>query len=782
MAYYQYDAFWNTYRLSPDTQDLSLAEVHGQDPANAQGNLRDNVITGNIANNGLDGGEGVDTLIGSLGNDQYFVDNLGDVVIEEPEDGSIDEIIAYISYTLPDHVETLGLLGLALIDGTGNNQANALIGSSVNNRLYGGGGDDKLFGRDGDDTLDGGAGADLLWGDAGDDTFIIDESDEITEDPDRGIDWVIASFSYTLGLNLEHLRLDGTLPLTGSGNSLDNHLIGAGGNDTLEGRDGQDTLDGGVGADRLEGGAGDDVYRVDDAGDQVVEIEGGGYDHVETLVSYSLAALVEDLFAAGDSTLSLTGNAFANSIRGNAAANTLDGGAGADTLSGGNGDDTYVCDGLDTIIELADGGIDTIWSALSYTLGEYLEHLIVTGTMAVALTGNSLANILAGNAAANTLDGAAGADHLMGGAGDDTYIVDGADRITELAGEGFDTVLTGFSLTLGENLENLTATGVAAVSLTGNGLANILTGNAAANRLDGGAGTDTLSGGAGDDTYIIDGADWITEHAGGGTDTVVTGSSYTLGEEFENLTASGTAALSLTGSALDNIISGNASANLLDGGTGADSLNGGAGDDTFLVDNAADLVTEIADGGRDTVLASLSYALAAGAEVEVLKLSGVSSRASASLTGSDTANEITGHAGTNTLKGQGGSDRLSGGLGNDKLYGGTGTGKDVFVFDTRLSKTKNVDKIYDFNTKNDSLQLENKIFTKLGKGSAAGVKFKSDMFTTGTKAKDREDRIVYDKKTGALYYDQDGTGSKAQVKIATLTNKATLKYDDFFVI
>ena len=58
----------------------------------------------------------------------------------------------------------------------------------------------------------------------------------------------------------------------------------------------------------------------------------------------------------------------------------------------------------------------------------------------------------------------------------------------------------------------------------------------------------------------------------------------------------------------------------------------------------------------------------------------------------------------------------------------------------------------------------------------------ADMFTTGTKAKDAEDRIVFDKKAGSLYYDQDGTGSKAQVKIATLTNKAVLKYSDFFVI
>jgi Ca2+-binding RTX toxin-like protein len=78
--------------------------------------------------------------------------------------------------------------------------------------------------------------------------------------------------------------------------------------------------------------------------------------------------------------------------------------------------------------------------------------------------------------------------------------------------------------------------------------------------------------------------------------------------------------------------------------------------------------------------------------------------------------------------------------------------------------------------------LDNAIFTKLGRGSEAGVRFKSDMFVEGTRAKDREDRIVYDKKTGALYYDQDGTGSKAQVKIATLTNKTALKYHDFFVI
>lgn len=688
MADYQYETVWNTYRLEPDTQNFSLSDVHGQGAANVQGNLRDNVITGNDAKNSLDGSNGADTLIGGLGDDQYFVDDPGDVVIEDPEDGSVDEIIAYISYTLPDNVETLGLLGIALIDGTGNDQANALIGSSVSNRLYGGNGDDRLFGRDGNDTLDGGAGADRLWGDAGDDTFIIDEHDEITEDPNGGIDWVVASFSYTLGANLEHLRLTGALALSGIGNGLDNHLIGAGGNDTLEGRDGRDTLDGGAGADRLEGGAGDDVYWIDDAGDLVVESDGAGHDRVETLVSYSLGVFLEDLFAAGSTSMNLTGNALANSIQGNTAANTLDGGAGTDTLAGGQGNDTYVADGLDTIIELAGGGIDTIRTAVSYTLGEHLEHLTATGPTTVILTGNALANIITGNAAANTLDRVVGADHLLGGAGDDTYIVDEADWITELAGEGIDTVLAGSSWTLGAHLENLTAIGTAAISLTANGLNNTLVGNHAANRLDGGAGSDVLRGGAGNDTYEVDGMDTIIEEVGGGTDTVTAAATFSLlpFTHVENLTAA-------------------------------------------------------------------------------------ASQSTLALSGNRQANLITGNAGAN---------RLSGREGNDQLKGGSG--KDTFVFDTRPNKSTNVDKILDFSSPIDSIFLENKIFTKLGAGSAKGRKFTSDMFIESKKAQDAEDRIVYDRKTGALSYDQDGSGFKAQVKIATISNKTKLYWHDFFVM
>jgi Ca2+-binding RTX toxin-like protein len=219
------------------------------------------------------------------------------------------------------------------------------------------------------------------------------------------------------------------------------------------------------------------------------------------------------------------------------------------------------------------------------------------------------------------------------------------------------------------------------------------------------------------------------------------------------------------------------------------------GNDTYYVDAAGDMVVEQAGQGSDTVMVNTAfYALGAGAEVETVAAgAGV-----LSLAGSNFANAIIGNSLSNSLWGQAGNDRLTGDLGNDRLYGGSGNdrvaggsgndqlkgeaGRDVFVFDTRLSKSTNVDKVYDFKSRDDSFQLENSIFTKLGKGSSKGVKFKSDMFVEGKKAQDREDRIVYDKKTGALYYDQDGTGSKAQVKIATITNKTKLYYHDFFVI
>ena len=93
---------------------------------------------------------------------------------------------------------------------------------------------------------------------------------------------------------------------------------------------------------------------------------------------------------------------------------------------------------------------------------------------------------------------------------------------------------------------------------------------------------------------------------------------------------------------------------------GIDTLVGGLGNDTYVVDNAADIVTEAASAGTDAVQASVSYVLAAN--VENLTLTG---SAALNGTGNTLANVLTGNAGDNRLDGGAGIDTLAGGLGND---------------------------------------------------------------------------------------------------------------------
>nr|WP_246389326.1 M10 family metallopeptidase C-terminal domain-containing protein [Microvirga mediterraneensis] len=151
------------------------------------------------------------------------------------------------------------------------------------------------------------------------------------------------------------------------------------------------------------------------------------------------------------------------------------------------------------------------------------------------------------------------------------------------------------------------------------------------------------------------------------------------------------------------------------------------------------------------------------------------------LQGNAAANLLKGNGGSDTLFGGSGSDTLQGGTGDDKLYGGAGW--DSFIFDSKVGKGTNIDRIYDFNTTYDSILLDNKIFTRLGAGSASSPKaFDADMFVRASKAQDREDRIIYDRKTGTLFYDADGTGAAAQVKVAVLGKNLKLGHQDFFVV
>ncbi|TNC99974.1 MAG: hypothetical protein FD118_3517 [Rhodocyclaceae bacterium] len=227
--------------------------------------------------------------------------------------------------------------------------------------------------------------------------------------------------------------LDGTLlsePIYGLAG--DDIINGKEGSDTLLGAEGNDTLDGGTGTDILRGGSGDDTYVLDSAGDVVDETDSlgadtGGIDLVKVNVatangSYTLTTYVENATLTHAVAYKLTGNALDNILTGNAAANILDGGAGADTLIGAAGNDIYIVDDAgDTVTDGA--GVDTVQSAISYTLTANLENLTLTGTASIDGTGNALANTILGNAGANILDGGLGADILKGGAGNDRYLV-----------------------------------------------------------------------------------------------------------------------------------------------------------------------------------------------------------------------------------------------------------------------------------------------------------------------------------------------------------------------
>ncbi|UWM76070.1 calcium-binding protein [Rhizobium sp. WSM4643] len=386
------------------------------------------------------------------------------------------------------------------------------------------------------DTLNGGGGADSLIGGEGGDIYIVDNAgDIVTEAADAGTDTVRTTLaSYTLGSDVENLTYIGTLAFAGTGNDLDNAITGGAAIDTLSGGVGNDTLNGGAGADRLIGGAGGDIYIVDNAGDLVTEAINEGIDTVRTnLSAYTLGANVENLTYIGTAAFVGTGNLLDNIIIGGVAADklmgaggndTLIGGSGADTMLGGIGDDVYVVDiATDIVIENANEGTDTVRTALvGYTLGNNVENLTYTGSANFTGAGNALANTITGGAGNDMLNGAAGADTLIGGAGNDTYIVDNAgDIVTEAANEGSDTVRTNLaSYTLAGNVENLTFIGTGAFAGTGNVLNNIIVGGSGSNTLTGGAGNDILTGGAAADIFVYSpnwGHDTITNFVATGS-------------------------------------------------------------------------------------------------------------------------------------------------------------------------------------------------------------------------------------------------------------------------
>jgi Ca2+-binding RTX toxin-like protein len=505
--------------------------------------------------------------------------------------GSTSSATVNLTINQPKNVIN-GTQGIDNLTGTVN--MDIISGLQSNDTLKGLGDNDTLNGGDGNDFLDGGTGDDSLIGGAGNDTYTVDSiSDTITESASAGTDLVNSSVSWVLGNNLENLTLTGSGAINGTGNSLNNILIGNtaanilsgengndnlfgdSGDDTLLGGAGNDTLDGGLGADSLNGGAGNDTYTVDNLSDTITEALNAGTDLVKSSVTWVLTDNLENLTLTGTGTINGTGNSLKNILIGNTVANilsgedgndsliggsgndslfggvgddTLDGGAGIDSLDGGVGNDIYTVDSLsDAIIEGLNGGTDLVKSSVAWVLADNLENLTLSGSSAINGTGNSLNNILTGNSGANTLRGEDGNDSLIGGSGNDTLF----------GGSGDDT-------------------------------------------LDGGTGIDSLDGGVGNDIYGVDNiSDAIIEGLEAGTDLVKSSVTWVLGNNLENLTMTGTGTINGTGNTLNNILTGNNAANTLTGGDGNDTLFGNSGNDSLFGSAGDDLLTGAV--GRDVL-------------------------------------------------------------------------------------------------------------------------------------------------------------------------------------
>lgn len=328
---------------------------------------------------------------------------------------------------------------------SGDNGNDVLVSTVGADTLQGGAGNDVyiLDSQSGYDTIVDASGTDqlILGGGITKENLVLSQSgNHLTLTFDNNPVAVIQDF-YTTGTIEKVSFSDGglltgadilamTASITGTaaadtinGNNFVNAITGLGGNDTITGGAGNDTLDGGSGVDQMAGGSGDDRYVVDNSSDVIVEHLLDGNDVVESSVSYTLSENIETIILTGAGNINATGNAYDNSITGN---------SGANALAGGLGNDTYVIGSTDTVTENENEGIDTIQADFSYTLGNHVENLKLTGAGNINGVGNTLNNTLIGNSGSNT---------LSGGIGDDHYVVQNTtDVVVENTNEGSDSV------------------------------------------------------------------------------------------------------------------------------------------------------------------------------------------------------------------------------------------------------------------------------------------------------------------------------------------------------
>ena len=496
-----------------------------------------------------------------------------------------------------------------------------------------------VSGVDTDDTLLDSPGNDTLAGGIRDDLYYVNNTgDVVIEAANSGYDSAYASVNYTLPASntVEVLNMLGP-GLTGTGS------------------EGPETLISSFGANTLIGLGGDDLYYVRDTSDVVIEAANGGNDTVGATVDYALPENhnIELLSMLGSG---LTGT-------GSSGADTLHSNGGPNTLVGLGGDDHYyVNNPADEVIEVASGGYDIVSATVDYTLPAEVEALYLLGS---DLTGTGSDN-------ADSLLSSGGPNTLVGLGGDDLYYANNAaDEVIEAANGGNDTVGATVDYALPENHN------IELLSMLGSGLTG--TGSSGADTLHSNGGPNTLVGLGGDDHYYVNNpADEVIEVASGGYDIVSATVDYTLPAEVEALYLLGS---DLTGTGSDNADS------LLSSG-GPNTLVGLGGDDLYYANNAADEVIEAANGGYDTVVATVDYTLPANVEAMYMVGSDLTG------TGSDNADSLFSNGGPNTLVGLGGDDHYYVNNPADEVIEAPNGGYDAVQASVSYTLPANVEALY----------------------------------------------------------------------------------------
>lgn len=689
----------------------------------------------------------------------------------------------------------------------------------------------KVFGHTGNDIITEAGSIKEYFGGEGDDTLIV--TSIINSDRHDGgfgtdtINWSgsgVSGATFDLGGGTASSGAS-TETMVGFENLIATNnadiIFGTGGENVIAALDGNDTIEGGFATDTIDAGSGNDSIIVRD-GEFADNVTGGTgidtyeFDYQNQKIVISLAAGTLQVFDSGDVAFgpaltvagvenvnggdledTITGDGAANILQGGAGNDTisgdigddiLNGGAGVDILRGGAGNDNYVVDSATDLVDesiAGSGGIDLVRSVVSFNMGNVtqakgvLENITLLGAADINASGNSIGNILTGNTGDNILNGGGGGDTMRGGAGNDSYFVDNSGDLVDesVAGSGgIDTISSSVTFNLGNAaqakgiLENVMLLGAANINASGNTIANTLTGNTGANILNGGGGGDTMRGLAGNDTYIVDNAgDILDESIAGSNGLDLVRSAVTFNLEniaqargaIENLELLGAGNVNAIGNALANILTGNTGNNILNGRAGVDTMRGLAGNDTYVVDSAGDIVDESIAGstGIDTIQSAISLSLA-----DVTKVKGVVENLT--LLGTGNINAV-GNTVANNLAGNSGNNILIGGGGNDS-----------FIFNTALNSVSNVDTINDMNASgNDTVRLENAIFTTLAVGAlSAGA------FRIGAAALDADDRIIYNSANGELSYDVNGNTAGGSTVFAILDPGLALTAADFFVI